>query len=189
MADYTIISNISNYVICKLRETMCPEPVLFPAQIETVTLSDQTSDYMLGLYLYDMREEQEIQPLVQDRDRLWNNTRPYSLYYMVFVNENSGIKAADSQKIIGKAAQVIADIQVISPNDLQPWLKREEPFMAWSQIRIGLEEKTRIWQSANKPYQLSLFYKVAPVFIFSNQAVEVQRVKEAEISLTIKERK
>ena len=34
MADYTIIADVSNYIIGLLRERMCPEPIPSPNNIE-----------------------------------------------------------------------------------------------------------------------------------------------------------
>ena len=60
MADYPIIADVSNYLVKMLREKMCPEPIPSPNNIEVSSPSSQDVDYILGLYLYDIREEGEI---------------------------------------------------------------------------------------------------------------------------------
>ncbi len=54
-----------------------------------------------------------------------------------------------------------------------------------SQAKIALEEKVRVWQAINKPYEISLFYKAAPVFLSSEIVVEPPRVSEASFGLNI----
>lgn len=190
MADYTIISDISSYIVRVLREKMCPEPIPSPNNIEVSTPADQDVDYIVGVYLYDIREESDVtqRPYMQrGRVQLQRPPRPYGLYYMVFINGSSqmGLKALDIQKIIGRAAQIVNDNSSVYPNELQRWLDTQEPPIVLSQAKINLEEKVRVWQAINKPYQISLFYKAAPVFLSSEVVINTPRVAEASFDLHI----
>lgn len=190
MADYPIISDVSSYIVRTLREKMCPEPIPSPNNIEVSSPADQDVDYIVGLYLYDIREENDItRPNVMPRGRyqLQKPPRPYSLYYMLFINGSGqmGLKAPDIQKIIGRAAQIINDNESVYPNQLQNWLDTNEPPIVISQAKISLEEKVRVWQAINKPYQISLFYKAAPVFLSSEIVLNTPRVASAEFGLRI----
>lgn len=194
MADYTIIADVSAFVVRTLREKMCPEPVPSPNNIEISSPASQDVDYIVGLYLYDIKEETQIaQPHLVERGRvqLIKPSKPYSLYYMLFINGGSqmGLKAPDIQKIVGRAAQIINDNSSIRPSELQPWLEDEEPPIVLSQARMELDEKVRVWQAINKPYEISLFYKAAPVFLSSEVVVEPPRVAEATFGVKIKGRK
>jgi hypothetical protein len=166
-----------------LREKMCPEPIPSPNNIEVSSPAEQDVDYILGLYLYDVREEGEIAtaPLKVGQTRLRKAPKPYSLYYMLFINGSSqmGLKAHDIQKIIGRAAQVVNDGNMISPNTLQTWLEFDEAPVILSPAKIALDEKVRVWSAINKPYQVSLFYKAAPVFLSSEIVVDTSPVREA----------
>ena len=106
---------------------------------------------------------------------------------MVFINGSSqmGLKAPDIQKIIGRAAQIVNDNSSVLPNQLQNWLDTQEPPIVLSQAKISLEEKVRVWQAINKPYQISLFYKAAPVFLSSEVVINTPRVAEASFGLHI----
>lgn len=190
MAEYPIISDVSNYIVKTLRSKMCPEPIPSPNSIEVSTPLDKDVDYILGLYLYDIREETNVtqQPFIQKgRIQLQKPPRPYSLYYMVFINGTSqmGLKAPDIQKIIGRVAQIINDNSSVLPNELQSWLETPEPPILLSQAKISLEEKVRVWQAIHKPYQISLFYKAAPVFLSSEVVIDTPRVSEASFDLHI----
>ena len=194
MADYTIISDVSTYIVRTLREKMCPEPIPSPNNIEISSPADQDVDYIVGLYLYDIREENDIaQPpfMQKGRVQLQKPSRPYGLYYMVFINGSSqmGLKAPDIQKIIGRVTQIVNDNASVLPGQLQSWLDIQEPPIVLSQERISLEEKVRVWQAINKPYQISLFYKAAPVFLSSEVVLDTPRVSEAVFGLHITEEK
>ncbi len=190
MADYSIISDVSAYIVKTLRDKMCPEPIPSPNNIEISSPASQDVDYIVGLYLYDIREDVEVtQPnyIRHGRVQLQKAPRPYALYYMVFINGGGqmGLKDPDVQKIIGKVAQIVNDNNAVDPGSLQSWLTTEEPPIVLSQARISLEEKVRVWQAINKPYQVSLFYRAAPVFLSSADIITTPRVVDAEFSLRL----
>lgn len=190
MADYPIIADVSSYIVKLLREKMCPEPIPSPNNIEISSPLDQDVDYIVGLYLYDIREELDVaRPslIPKGRVQLQQPPKPYGLYYMLFINGSSqmGLKAPDIQKIIGRAAQIINDNASVNPNQLQTWLDTQEPPIVLSQAKISLEEKVRVWQAISKPYQISLFYKAAPVFLNSEIVVDTPRVVSADFDLQI----
>ncbi len=194
MAEYTIISDVSQHMVKLLREKMCPEPIPSPNNITASSPTEQDVDYILGLYLYDIKEEGEVSVpnlIGSGKTRLRRPPKPFTLYYMLFLNGSSqmGLKAADTQKILGRAAQIINDGNSVSPLTLQPWLEMEEPPIIFSPAKITLEEKVRVWSAINKPYQVALFYKAAPVFISSEIVVDPPRVTEAEFTIgTVGER-
>ncbi len=188
MADYTIISDVSNHILSLLRERMCPEPIPSPNNIEVSSPASQDVDYILGLYLYDVKEEDMVAPpvrVLRGKAQMAPPPKPYSLYYMVFINSGgqAGLKDQDFQKIIGKVAQIVSDNNSVLPNQLQNWLDTQEPPIIFSQAKIGLEEKVRVWSAINKPYQISLFYKAAPVFVSSEILIDTPRVTDARFSI------
>ena len=190
MADYSIISDVSAYIVKTLRDKMCPEPIPSPNNIEISSPASQDVDYIVGLYLYDIREDVEVtQPnyIRHGRVQLQKAPRPYALYYMVFINGGGqmGLKDHDVQKIIGKVAQIVNDNNAVNPGSLQSWLTTEKPPIVLSQARISLEEKVRVWQAINKPYQVSLFYRAAPVLLSSADIITTPRVVDAEFSLQL----
>lgn len=190
MADYPIIADVSNYLVKMLREKMCPEPIPSPNNIEVSSPSSQDVDYILGLYLYDIREEGEVSlPALMNsgKTRLRRPPRPYSLYYMLFINGSSqmGLKANDIQKILGRAAQIVNDGASVNPRTLQKWLETDEPPIVFTPAKISLEDKVRVWTAISKPYQVALFYRVAPVFLSSEIVIEPPRVANARFDVDV----
>ena len=190
MADYTIISDVSNYILNVLRTKMCPEPIPSPNNIEVSSPASQDVDYILGLYLYDIKEDDTVAPpptIRRGKLQLQKPPKPYSLYYMVFINSGgqAGLKDQDFQKIIGKCAQIVSDNNSVLPNQLQNWLDTQEPPIVLSQAKISLEEKVRVWSAINKPYQISLFYRAAPVYVSSELLINTPRVVDAQFGLHV----
>ena len=145
MADYPIISDVSSYIVRTLREKMCPEPIPSPNNIEISSPLSQDVDYLVGLYLYDIREDVEVtgpRYVQTGRAQISKPPRPYALYYMVFINGSGqmGLKDPDIQKIIGRIAQIVNDNSSVRPDELQSWLDTQEPPIVLSQAKISLEE-------------------------------------------------
>lgn len=189
MADYTIIADLSAHLVNCLREKMCPEPVANPGSIAVSSPADPDSDCILGVYLYDLREDGEItRPLMMQEgfSRMRRPPRCYALDYMLFVNASAqlGLKAPDVQKILGRAAQIINDASAVLPTSLQPWLAQPEPPVLFGAEKLPLDDKARVWQAIGKPYQVSLFYRAAPVFLSSEIVRETVRVAEAEFGIS-----
>ena len=151
MADYSIISDTSNFMCKMLREKMCPEPIPSTNNIQISSPASQDVDYLVGVYLYDIKEEPDAtqsQMIRRGSVQLQRPPRPYGLYYMVFINGSSqmGLKDLDIQKIVGKILQIVNDNSIISPNTLQPWLDIIEPPIHITQAKLTMEEKQRVWQ-------------------------------------------
>ena len=190
MADYPIISDVSSYIVRTLREKMCPEPIPSPNNIEISSPLSQDVDYLVGLYLYDIREDVEVtgpRYVQTGRAQISKPPRPYALYYMVFINGSGqmGLKDPDIQKIIGRIAQIVNDNSSVRPDELQSWLDTQEPPIVLSQAKISLEEKVRVWQAISKPYQISLFYRAAPVYLSSGEYIETPLVTDASFVIEI----
>ena len=50
MADFSIISDVSNEVLKLLRENICPELIQSPESIALAAPTDKNADFQLGLY-------------------------------------------------------------------------------------------------------------------------------------------
>lgn len=190
MADYSIIADISNFIVDNLRQKMCPETIPSASNIEVASPADKDSDYVLGLYFYDIRQEENVAlpgMVPVGRTKRVKSPKAYSLHYMLYVNASSqmGFKAIDIQKILGRAVQVVNDNTTVLPSRLQPWLDVDEPPILISPSQIALEDKVKIWQAINKPYQVGMFYKAAPVFLSSEIVIDSPRVVDASFGIHI----
>lgn len=130
MADYTIIADVSSFICNLLREKMCPQQVPSPNHIGISSPASGDADCMIGLYLYEVKEEKIVarpSRVPAGGTAFVKAPVPYSLSYMVFVNGSPRVerKEADIQKMIGRVAQIVSDNNTVYPHKLQPWLDRK----------------------------------------------------------------
>lgn len=191
MANYSIISDISGHFVKMLREKICPEPLLNSQSIELVSPADDNADYTLGVFLYDIRENTEhlrVNMIPTSDNGLRRPPQSLSAYYMVYINSAAqvGIKQIDSQKILARVSQVLYDNNEVQVAQIQPNLDNVEENIRIASSRLTYDEKSKIWTSVNKPYQMALYYTIAPIFISSEIVKKDPRVASIGYNYTDK---
>ena len=185
MGKYTMISDVGNSVIKLLRENLCPQPVLNPDSIGLCTPNDN-GNTVLGLYLYDIRESDEVRATEMVNMDMRRQKYPpmyLSLYYMLTAYSNTDIKfrASDDHRILGKAMQVLNDNELLRHSAVSPERDNNGMDMHIQLLNISAEEKLKLWNFPSTPYRLSLFYKISPVEIESSRMRTVQRVVDIDM--------
>lgn len=191
MARYTIVADISDYMVKLLKENLSPEPMLNSQTIELVSPADSNADYTLGIFLYDIRENTEhlrISMLPTEDNKLRRAPQSLSLFYMIYMNASAqiSVKSIDAQKILARVQQTLYDNNEISIDNLQNGLENEEENLKIMSSKLTYDEKTRIWTSLDKPYQLALYYTVAPIMLSSNIVIDEKRVTSIHYRYTNK---
>lgn len=184
MADYSIVSDTSGAVIKLLRENLCPELIPSSESITLVSPTEKNGDFQLGLYLYDLKELSEYRTTRPQHNA--NNTRtfppkPMTLYYLLFFNAKAQIStSADmEQRIFGKAIQVLMDNSTLNTAEINPFVEEGEEQSTLSLLNLTFEEKTKLWSALSTPYQVGVYFTVAPVLISSKRTVDIRRVVSA----------
>lgn len=179
MADFSIISDVSNEVLKLLRDNICPELIQSPESIALASPTDKNADFQLGLYLYDIQELREYQRL--DTIRLKGNQvqyppKPLNLFFALYINTKSQLmsNAENEQRILGRAMQVLMDHAILYETT------EEETSASITLLPLSFEEKTKIWSVINVPYQLGVYFSVAPVLLSSRRIRSFKRVVTAE---------
>ena len=183
MADFSIISDVSNEILKVLREQICPELIQSPESIALGIPTDKNADFQLGLYLYDVQELREYRQL--DPIRLRGNQaqyppKPLTLYYALYVNSKSQLasNAENEQRILGRVLQVLMDHAILY--DMED---EEETSASVTILPLSFEEKTKIWSVLSVPYQLGIYFSVAPVLLSSRRVRSFKRVVAAEFDV------
>lgn len=180
---YTAIAEIGNTLAERLRIYMVPEVVMNPEHIGLCSPADK-GDFMVGIYLYDIRECEEIRShsmiMVDSKQQKYPSCF-LNLYYMITAYSNGDIKyrSEEEQKILGKIVQVLQDYGVFEEMTQGKGLPDGETIPAAEMLNLLLEEKLRIWNIPNIAYKTSLFYKVGPIEIQSEKTRDTQRVVDA----------
>lgn len=188
MASYTVISEVGNALVRLLRNNMVPNDILNPESIGLCSPDDK-GDIMLGLYLYDVRECEEVRQstMINIDAKFQKYPSTYlTLYYMITAYSNGDVKfrASEEQKLLGRVVQVIADNAILDAGSLEPMPQAKSDYLRIEMLQMDLEDKQRIWTVPNKAYKLSLYYKVAPVELESARIKQVQRVVDLDVSIS-----
>ncbi|MDO4261627.1 MAG: DUF4255 domain-containing protein [Eubacteriales bacterium] len=183
MADFSIISDVSNEVLRLLREHICPDLIQSPESIALASPTDKNADFQLGLYLYDIQELREYQQA--DLIRLRGNQaqyppKPLNLFFALYMSTKSQLlsNAENEQRILGRVIQVLMDHAI-----LYETAGEEETSASITLLPLSFEEKTKIWSVLSVPYQLGVYFSVAPVLLSSKRVRSFRRVVAADFEL------
>lgn len=178
MASYTAISSISKKIADLMKQELIPE--LIPSE-EYIGYAapNERDNLMLGIFLYDIRESDEIKAnrmTVRDLDTMRYPPVYLNLYYMItaYAEGDISFRSLREEMILGRIIRAFHDNSVI--------VSEEEDIPAKIELmKLTIEEKTKIWSFAGMPYKLSVFYKVSPVTIASGIIQRVARVTSVDI--------
>lgn len=182
MADFSIISEVSNEIVKLLRENLCPDLIQSPESIMLVSPSDKNADYLLGVYLYDIQELREYRQM--DFVRTGGNkakypAKPLNLFFTVYMNTKSQIMsdAENEQRILGRVMQVLMDNAIIYEAGTS---QEDNESCSITFLTLSFEDKTKLWSVLNVPYQLGFFFSISPVLLSSRRVYNFTRVLEAQ---------
>ena len=183
MANYNIISDIGDALVRLLREGMVPDIIPNSEGIGVCHPSDR-GDISLGICLYDMRRNTDIDPteIPLGTDKLRAPSFFLDLYYMITAYSSSDIKfrSLEEAKIIGRTMQILEGNPIMKPELYGKMFENMNYLPRIEMLDLENEEKHRIWNIPDQPYKLSVFYKVYPVEIESEHIREITRVTETD---------
>lgn len=188
MADFSIISDVSNALIRLLRENLCPESVQSPESIKLASPADKNADFQVGLFMYDLRELGEYRsstPIRSADNRKTLPPRPLTLCYMLYLNSKAQIAAGAEaeQRILGRALQTLSDNPTIDIAKVHPFAEQSEENAALTFLKLTFDDKSKIWSSLNVPYQLGIYFSISPVLLSSKKSEPIVRVTNASFTL------
>lgn len=178
MASYTAISSISKKIAELIQKELVPE--LIPSE-EYIGFAgpNERDSLMVGIFLYDIRESDEIkanQMTIRDLNTMRYPPVYLNLYYMITAYAEGDIlfRALREEMILGRIIRAFHDNSIIMSEEGDIPVKIEL-------MKMNMEEKTKIWNFAGVPYKLSVFYKASPVTIDSERIQKVTPVTSVDI--------
>lgn len=186
MADFSIISDVSNQIIKFLRESICPELIQSPEALMLTAPTDKKSDYQMGVYLYDIQELREYQSRDMVNVRAGSAQyppKPLTLFYAAYINSKAQMMSSsdNEQRILGRTIQSLMDKAVI--DDITG---ENGEAASITLLPLSFEEKTKIWSTLNEPYQLAVYFSVSPVLLSSRRTKTFRRVVAADFDVSMK---
>ncbi len=191
MSDFTAIRGVTRTLQSILREHITDDsaPQLLGVEIDLRSPKEMREDSITGisLWLYRVSRNEHVMNQTPQRvaaDQIARNALPMNLYYLVtpFTNDPE-----DEQALLGRVLQTFHDHSTLRGSDLQDSLLGGVEELRVTLEQLTLEELTRIWNSLQEPYQLSVTYVVQLVSLDSAHApvhrppVQVKRSTYAQI--------
>lgn len=185
MGKYTAIAEVGQALVKLLQENLCPEPLMNPDAISLCSPPDR-GDSVVGLYLYDVGESDEIRavnPVPVGENQLRQPPMLLTLSYMltVYSNAEAKFRALDEQRIMGKAMQALYDNASLDASDALRDAGMPQGKIVIQMMNLTMEEKMRIWSFNDIPYRLSACYKLSPVAVESTRLRTVRRVVDVQM--------
>lgn len=186
---YTGIAQTGERLLELLQREMVPEAVSHAKQIG-LCAPPERGDYLVGIWLYDIRECAELRShrmVTLDSERQRYPSTYVNLYYMITAYSDGDIKyrARQEAQMLGKIIQTLKDAAVIDGGGMSGG--REEPASQIVQLDLPMEDKLRIYHVPDGSYKTSLFYEIGPVELESEKEHSVRRV--VDVSYTLEETK
>ncbi len=184
VGSYSVIADTGEKLVEILRRGLVPELIADPHGIGLASPSER-GDLSLGIWVYDIRESEEIRVSGMQSQGLDRQKYPpmyLTLYIMLTAYSSSDIKfrAEQEQRILGKAMQLFYDNSVMPvPAGIDMRIEKISP---------EIHEQREIWNASDVPYRTSLFYRVTPVELESEKSRHVRRVTSIDMTVEEKER-
>ena len=187
MADFSIISDVSNQILKFLRESICPELIQSPEALILTSPTDKKSDYQMGIYLYDIQELREYQSREMINVRSGSAQyppKPLTLFYAAYINSKAQMMSSsdNEQRILGRTIQALMDkgtLEDVTGENGEP--------ASITLLQMSFEEKSKIWSTLNEPYQLAIYFSVSPALLSSRRVRTFQRVVSADFNVQTKQ--
>lgn len=187
----TAIAEAGNTLVEMLRTHMVPDTIINPDHIGLCSPSDK-GDLSLGVYLYDIRECEEIRShsmVMVDNSKQKYPSSFLNLYYMITAYSNGDIKyrAEEEHRILGRTVQVLCDNAIFQNMVQGSGTPDGETVPTIEILNLNMEDKLRIWNVPSTAYKTSLFYRMGPIEIESEKTKSAQRV--VDIAFAVNEPK
>ncbi|MCP4898083.1 MAG: DUF4255 domain-containing protein [bacterium] len=181
MADFDVIADVSRTlrdVLTGGLSTLNPPPPPV-AEIHDLQGAITTSPARLTVFLYEVVEDESLRnrPLVRQNapPAIQISKPPMALQLKYLMTPWSGDRLTDHQ-ILGRTMQILYDQSILSGPQLAAGLAGTDVALKLKMSPKTLEDRTRIFNSVQKPYHLSVSYEVRVVNLDPTRSRSVQPV-------------
>ncbi len=182
MSQYNVIRDVSETLTSLLDDNLASS-----GSIEVSATSPQrvslSTDHRLNLYLYQVSENPYAKnkgPVLRGPRRHERAPLALNLYYMLTPYVPDTEDNLDEHLILGDAMRILYDNPVVTDPLLRGGLRGSGAEIKVVLCSLNLEEQTRIWNSLQISYRLSVCYEVRVALIDSQNIWNISRVETQE---------
>lgn len=179
MHDYGAIGDASHTLVDFLSDGL--SALIPPATAELHRLDEMpsTDPARITAFLFEVIEDPHTRnrPVVREGHSVRRSPLGLTLRYLL---TPWGGDAATEQRILGRVLQVLHDNAALSGAQLRGGLAKSDIALKLTPSPLSLEDRTRIWQSVQKPYRLSTTLEVKVVTIRSERTRAIEPVRTRE---------
>lgn len=175
-----MIEKITDRIIDILRDEIRSKFTIYEDQITSGRLDKEDNDTVIGLYLYNILNVDQIQnrqPFHIQDESLETYPKIVELSYLVYINNKASMKQLtlnEEMLLLEEVTRIFFNHSTIEIDDIQVHLSFED---------ISLHEKISLWQAMDIAYQNAVYIRVAPVVIRSMQNVSFKRVQTRQLNM------
>ena len=184
---YTALQATSITLVNLLQRNIASDQLLVPhfvpAGTRVISLNnpqEMSENRFDGISVWLYRIVRDAQRLNAPPERVAHNRirrkpLPFCLYYLMtpIISNRTPQSPETEQLLMGKVLQVFHDHPLIYGSSLGAGFEGTDVELRVRLDPIGLEEITRIWDSLDRSYQLSVSYEVSVVYIESELPEEI----------------
>ena len=179
MSDSPVLGDVTR----TLEEILVTEqqpPGLFEVSLRSPAIETISEGMGPRVNLYLFRIEENINAKNRDWAAVGTERQSYpplalDLHYVLTPYAENQV---DEHRVLGEALRILYDRSALEGEVLQGTLTQGEHRLSLDLCSFDIEEQTRIWNSFNQPYRLSVCYRVRVVEIESRTERAVRRVTE-----------
>jgi hypothetical protein len=182
MSHFSVISDVSRSL-----QGLLDGQLTAPESIEVSTTSPQrvtlNTDRLLNLYLYQVVEDPHAKnrpPIPVGPDRLRPPPLALNLYYLMTPYAKDEQDNKDEHLILGEAMRILYEHSTLTDPYLEGGLKGRGEEVRLVLCPTNLEELTRIWNSLQMSYRLSVCYEARVLLVDAGTERDADRVKVHE---------
>lgn len=171
--------SVSGGLLAKFRESlgkMCAAD-----RIKLCAPYQKQSDYIMGIYLYDIRDFSDCQPMTYYSENKTEQSasvrmppKLLELSYMIFINQGGlfgETDERDGQRLLTEAIRSVYEFPFVGDN------KEIKLSFAF----LSADSKIRLWQAFTKPLQPAVYINAAPLAVMPYGAEQVPVVKNVKL--------
>ena len=177
MANFEVIAAVSDTMKAVLKDALTTS--IPTAAVEFLDVDAPPATETLTIFLFEVGEDPSARNHARVRETEPPNMKirkpPMALLLRYMMTAWGGDQLTQ-QKILGRTLQALYDKPILSGIDLQGVLQNTDETLKVTLSSLNLEERTRVWQSVQKPYHLSIYYEVRVVNLDSAEGISMKPV-------------